>query len=88
MIEDPGRQASAPAEGVTHPDPNPCTRNAVPETLRLLAGKGCLLAGKVRIRTVQLTIRERMLRSNEKQFQGGLVFKARRLLYHSTLGRE
>ena len=27
-------------------------------------------------------------RSIEKQFQGGLVFKARRLLYHSTLGRE
>ena len=26
--------------------------------------------------------------SIEKQFQGGLVFKARRLLYHSTLGRE
>ena len=33
-------------------------------------------------------IREQLLRSNEKQFQGGLVFKARRLLYHSTLGRE
>jgi hypothetical protein len=26
--------------------------------------------------------------SNVKQFQGGLVFKAHRLLYHSTLGRE
>ena len=26
--------------------------------------------------------------SNAKQFQGGLVFKAHRLLYHSTLGRE
>ena len=38
--------------------------------------------------TVQFTIREQLLRSNEKQFQGGLVFKARRLLYHSTLGRE
>ena len=25
---------------------------------------------------------------SEKQFQGGLEFKARRLLYHSTLGRE
>jgi len=24
----------------------------------------------------------------EKQFRGGLVFKARRLLYHSSLGRE
>jgi len=30
-------------------------------------------------RTVQLTIREQLFRSNEKQFQGGLVFKARRL---------
>ena len=29
-------------------------------------------------RTVQFTIRERLLRSNEKQFQRGLVFKARR----------
>ena len=39
-------------------------------------------------RTVQLPIQEQLLRSIEKQFQGGLVFKARRLLYHSTLGRE
>jgi len=31
---------------------------------------------------------EQRLRSNVKQFQGGLVFKAHRLLYHSTLGRE
>ena len=38
--------------------------------------------------TVQFPIREQLLRSNAKQFQGGLVFKARRLLYHSTLGRE
>jgi len=30
----------------------------------------------------------RKLRSNERQFQGGLVFKARRLLHHLTLGRE
>ena len=30
----------------------------------------------------------RELRSNAKQFQGGLVFKARILLCHSTLGRE
>ena len=35
-----------------------------------------------------LPIREQRLRSNEKQFLGGLVFKAHRLLYHSTLGRE
>ena len=44
--------------------------------------------GRELYRTVQFTIREQLLRSNEKQFQGGLVFKARRLLYHSTLGRE
>ena len=37
---------------------------------------------------LHFTIREQLLRSNEKQFQGGLVFKARRLLHHSTLGRE
>ena len=36
----------------------------------------------------QFSIQEHLLRSNEKQFQGGLVSKARRLLYHSTLGRE
>ena len=29
-----------------------------------------------------------LLRSNEKRFRGGLVFKARRLLYHSTLGES
>ena len=29
-----------------------------------------------------------LLRSHEQQFRGGLVFKARRRLYHSTLGRE
>ena len=54
-------------------------------------GVGLLLPGAVRrelYRTVQFTIRERLLRSNEKQFQGGLVFKARGLFYHSTLGRE
>ena len=39
-------------------------------------------------RTVQFSIQEQLLRSNEKQFRGGLVFKARRLLYRSTLGRE
>ena len=33
-------------------------------------------------------LQEQLLRSNVKQFQGGLVFKARRLLYHSSLGRE
>ena len=35
-------------------------------------------------RTAQLSIREQLLRSNEKQ----LVFKARRRLFRSTLGRE
>jgi len=29
-----------------------------------------------------------LLLCTEKGFQGGLVFKARRLLYHSSLGRE
>ena len=38
--------------------------------------------------SAQLSIREQRLRSNGKQFQGGLVFKAHRLLYHSNLGRE
>ena len=31
---------------------------------------------------------EQLLRSNEKWFRGGIVFKAHKLLYHSTLGRE
>ena len=39
-------------------------------------------------RPVQFPIQEQLLRSNEKQFRGGLVFKARRLLYRPTLGRE
>ena len=39
-------------------------------------------------RPVQFSIQEKLLRSNEKQFRGGLVFKARILLYHSTLGRK
>ena len=34
------------------------------------------------------SVQEQLLRSIEKQFQGGLVSKARRPLYHSTLGRE
>ena len=33
-------------------------------------------------------IQEQLLRSIEKQFQEGLLFKARRLLYHSTPGPE
>ena len=39
-------------------------------------------------RTVHSSVQEQLLRSIEKQIQGGLVFKAGRLLYHSTLGRE
>ena len=35
---------------------------------------------------VQFSISERLLRRNVKRFRGGLVFKADRLLYHSTLG--
>ena len=34
----------------------------------------------------QWTTQEQLVRSNEKQFRGGLVFKARRLLHQSTLG--
>jgi len=37
---------------------------------------------------VQFSISEKLLHCNEKRFRGGLVFKARRLLYHSNLGRE
>ena len=33
-------------------------------------------------------IQEQLLRSIEKQFQGGLVLKALEPLYHSTLGQE
>jgi len=39
-------------------------------------------------RSVQFSIQEELLHSNEKRFRGGLVCKARRLVYHSTLGRE
>jgi len=38
--------------------------------------------------TLPAAFKEQLLRSNEKQFRGGLVFKARRRLYHSTVGRE
>jgi len=31
-------------------------------------------------------MREHLLRRNVKRFRGGLVLKAHRLLYHSTLG--
>ena len=34
------------------------------------------------------SISEQLLLCTEKGFQGGHVFKARRLLYHSSLGRE
>ena len=37
-------------------------------------------------REVKFSIEEQLLRSDEKRFRGGLVFKARRLWYHSTLG--
>ena len=32
------------------------------------------------------SIQEQLIRRNVKRFRGGLVFKAHRLLYHSTLG--
>jgi len=34
---------------------------------------------------VQFSIEEQLLRRNVKRFRRGLVFKAHRLLYHSTL---
>ena len=37
-------------------------------------------------RSVQFPIEEQLLRRNVKRFRGGLVFKADRLLHHSTLG--
>ena len=36
--------------------------------------------------TVGLSIEEQLLHRNVKRFRGGLVFKAHRWLYHSTLG--
>ena len=43
---------------------------------------------EITIVCLQFSISEQLLRSDEKRFRGGLVFKARRLLYQSTLGRE
>jgi len=34
----------------------------------------------------RFSIQEQLLRRNVKRFRGGLVFKAHRLVYHSTLG--
>jgi len=39
-----------------------------------------------RKRETSSQFREQLLRRNVKRYRGGLVFKARRLLYHSTLG--
>jgi len=36
-------------------------------------------------RSVHFSIQEQLLRINIKRFRGGLVFKAHRLVYHSTL---
>ena len=36
--------------------------------------------------TVQFSTQEQLLRRNVKRFRGGLVFKAHRLVYHSTQG--
>ena len=44
-------------------------------------------SGWIRTPPPTFSIQEQLLRSNEKQFRGGLVFEARRRLYHSTLGR-
>jgi len=37
-------------------------------------------------RAVHFSIEEQLLSRNAERFRGGLVFKARRLLFHSTLG--
>ena len=37
-------------------------------------------------RSVQFSFQELLLHRNVKRFRGGLVFKAHRLVYHSTLG--
>ena len=37
-------------------------------------------------RAVRFSIQEQPLSRNVERFQGGLVFKAHRLMYHSTLG--
>ena len=38
------------------------------------------------LRSVQFSIQKQLLRRNVKRFRGGLVFKAHKLLIHSTLG--
>ena len=43
-------------------------------------------SGTLRSGTVQFSIQEKIHRRNVKRFRRGLVFKALRLLYHSTLG--
>ena len=58
------------------------TRN-IPDPSRVCRGTLAPTVRGVSPRDLQ----ENLLRSNEKQFRGGLVFKARRLLYHSTLSR-
>ena len=49
------------------------------------------LAGKASVKTFSHRcpeIQEQVLRTNQTWFEGELVFKARRLLYHSIPGRE
>ena len=43
-------------------------------------------SGVGRLRSVQFSPQVQLLRGNTKRFRGGLVFKAHRLVYHSTLG--
>ena len=52
------------------------------------SGKAAAVLAASMVLVPLISIQEQLLRSNEKQFRGGLVFKARRRLYHSTLGRE
>ena len=48
-------------------------------------GRGCRRLDSL-CRSVQFSIKEQLLRRNAKRFPGGLVFKAHRLVYHSTVG--
>ena len=41
---------------------------------------------RLRFGVLGFSIEEQLLRRNVKWFRGGLVFKAHRILYHSTLG--
>ena len=49
--------------------------------------KSSTLKTKTKAETMEVRLPENEVKRNVERFQGGLVFKADRLLYHSTLGR-